>query len=63
MNPQQVIKLYELLSEREQALIAELISRLLPDDIATPDDLVAIQKSQAEYERGDVVRMEDIDWR
>lgn len=64
MSPdtQHVAEMYEQLSEREQALIAELIARLLPDDVATPDDLIAIAKSQAEYERGDTVRMEDINW-
>jgi len=34
----------------------------LPDDVATPDDLIAIAKSQLEYERGETVRLEDIDW-
>jgi len=62
MSAQQIASMYALLGDREQALIAELISRLLPDDIATPHDLAAIAKSQEEYERGDVVRMEDIDW-
>ncbi|MCL2811865.1 MAG: hypothetical protein FWD25_08250 [Clostridia bacterium] len=62
MNTQQVARMYELLGDQEQTLIAQLISRLLPDDIATPDDLAAIAKSRVEYERGDVVRMEDIDW-
>ena len=62
MNTQQVARMYELLGDQEQTLIAQLISRLLPDDIATPEDLAAIAKSQVEYERGDVVRMDDIDW-
>lgn len=62
MNAQAVARMYRLLGDREQALIAELISRLLPDDVATPADQAAIKKSQKEYERGDVVRMEDIDW-
>jgi len=34
---------------------------LLPDDVAKPSDLAAIAKSQ-EYDRGDTVRMEDVDW-
>ena len=61
-NSQSVAALYEQLSEREQSIIAELICRLLPDDIATPADLAAIAKSQDDYERGEVVRIEDIDW-
>ncbi len=42
----------ELLSEREQELIFELISRMLPDDVATPQDLADIAQVRAEYARG-----------
>ena len=59
---QNVAQMYDQLSEREQSIIAELIYRLLPDDIATPDDLRAIAKSQADYERGEIVSHDDIDW-
>ena len=62
MRTQQVVSMYEQLSDREQLLIAELICHLLPDDIATPADLAAIAKSQEEYERGETIRMEDINW-
>jgi FixJ family two-component response regulator len=59
---QNVAQMYDQLSEREQSIIAELIYRLLPDDIATPDDLIAIAESQADYERGEVVSHDDMDW-
>jgi len=59
---QNVAQMYDQLSEREQSIIAELIYRLLPDDIATPDDLIAIAESQANYERGEVVSHDDMDW-
>jgi len=62
MSTAKVAQLYEQLGEREQSIIAELILRLLPDDVATPADLAAIAKAQAEYERGEFVRHEDIDW-
>ena len=61
-STQHIAKMYEQLSEREQTLITELIACLLPDDVATPEDITAIAKSQAEYKRGNIVRMEDIDW-
>jgi len=53
----------ELLSEREQSIITELIYRLLPDDVATPADLAAIAKSQEDYERGETTRHEEINWK
>jgi hypothetical protein len=57
-----VAQMYNQLSEREQSIIAELIYRLLPDDIATPDDLIAIAESQTDYDRGETVSHDDIDW-
>ena len=59
---QNVAHLYEQLSEREQSIIAELIYRLLPDDIATPDDLITIAESQTDYERGETISHNDINW-
>ncbi|MCL2079918.1 MAG: hypothetical protein FWH17_08790 [Oscillospiraceae bacterium] len=62
MSTVTIAKLYEQLGEREQSIIAELIWRLLPDDVATPADLAAIAKSQEEYDRGEFIRHEDINW-
>ena len=59
---QSIAQMYDQLSEREQSIIAELISRLLPDDVATPADLTAIAESQRDYERGDTVSHDDINW-
>jgi len=59
---QSIAKMYDQLSEREQSIIAELISRLLPDDVATPSDLAAIAESQKDYERGETVCHSDINW-
>ena len=63
MSAQNIARMYELLSEREQSIIAELIYRLLPDDVATPTDLAAIAKSQEDYERGETIRHEEINWK
>jgi len=57
-----IAQMYDQLSEREQSIIAELISRLLPDDVATPADFSAIAESQKDYERGETVSHDDIDW-
>jgi len=59
---QSIAQMYDQLSEREQSIIAELISRLLPDDVATPADLTAIAESQRDYERGETVSHVDINW-
>jgi len=59
---QSIAQMYDQLSEREQSIIAELISRLLPDDVATPADLTAIAESQRDYERGETVSHDDINW-
>ena len=59
---QSIAQMYDQLSEREQSIIAELISRLLPDDVATPADLAAIAESQRDYESGETVSHDDINW-
>ena len=63
MSPttQKLIDMVELLSDREKELICELITRILPDDVATPEDLADIAQARAEYARGETVRLEDID--
>ena len=42
--------------------VYELMIRLAPDDIATPDDLAAHTAAMDEYRRGETVAHEDIDW-
>jgi len=59
---QSIAQMYDQLSEREQSIIAELISRLLPDDVATSADLTAIAESQRDYERGETISHDDINW-
>ena len=58
----QAFKVFDLLSEQEQTLVYELMTRLAPDDIATPDDLAAHAAAMDEYRRGETVAHEDIDW-
>ena len=59
---QQAFNVFDLLTEREQTLIFELIMSLAPDDIATPEDISAHVAAMKDFERGDCVRHEDIDW-
>ena len=58
----QLVNLIDCLPEQEQLLIYEIVKRFIPDDVATPADLAAIAKANAEFERGEYVRHEDIDW-
>jgi len=59
-NIKNITDVVELLSEKEQSLIYELIIRLLPDNIATKEDIADIERARGEYARGETVRLEDI---
>lgn len=52
----------DYLSERQQALVFEIVQNFLPDDVATADDLEAHKAAMREYANGETVRHEDIDW-
>ena len=56
----QIANVAELLSEKEQNLIYELIIRMLPDDKATKEDIADIKAARSEYKQGETVRLEDI---
>jgi hypothetical protein len=56
----QIANMVEMLPVKEQSLIFELVSRLLPDDIATPEDIKAIEEARAEYARGETISLEDV---
>ena len=52
----------ERLEAPEQNLVLELMKRLLPDDIATTEDIRDITLARQELAKGDVVDFNDIDW-
>ena len=63
----QIVNMIDMLPEQEQDLAFELIKRLVlawdPDYTkATPDEIADHETAILEYERGDIVRQEDIDW-
>ena len=64
MSPirEQLVGVIDCLPETEQSLVLEIARRFLPDDIATPDDLEAIQEARAEYARGQTIPHEAINW-
>ena len=59
----QAATMFDLLEEQEQQIIIALMQRLLPDDIATPEDIADIEKARAEYLAGEAVSMDEIDWK
>ena len=64
---QQAVEMLDILPETEQNFALEFIKRLVlawdPDFTkVTPVEAESLRIADDEYERGDVVRMEDIDW-
>lgn len=64
MSPirKQLDEMIDCLPEQEQILLFEIVKRFVPDDIATADDLAAIEAARAEYARGETVSHEGINW-
>lgn len=64
MSPvrEQLVGVIDCLPETEQSLLLEIARRFLPDDVATPDDIEAIRGARAEYEAGQTIPHEAINW-
>ena len=54
MSPikKQLIDVIDYLPEKEQTLLLEIAKRFVSDDVATQDDILAIQTARKEYENG-----------
>ena len=59
---QQAFIIFDLLPEKEQALILELMKSLASDDIATPNDIATHNVAMEDYRRGETINHNDIDW-
>ena len=57
-----LVDMIDYLPEQEQLIIFEIVKRFIPDDVATPEDLADIKTANEEFERGEFVSHEDIDW-
>lgn len=64
MSPirEQLADVIDCLPEAEQTLLLEIARRFVRDDVATPDDLHAIQAARAEYAQGKAVPHSAINW-
>jgi hypothetical protein len=58
----QLVGVIDCLPEQEQSLLLEIARRFLPDDTATPDDLLDIRQARAEHARGETISHEAINW-
>ena len=59
---QQAFEVFDLLTEREQFLVFELIKSLAPDDIATPDDIAVHTAAMEDYRKGETISHDAINW-
>lgn len=59
----QLVEVIDILPETEQSLLLEIARRFMPDDVATPDDLAAIEAARAEYAAGETVPHDAINWK
>ncbi|MDR2861972.1 MAG: hypothetical protein LBV07_05435 [Syntrophobacterales bacterium] len=61
-NRQQLHALVDLVDEDVLDTLYNVMIRFVPDDVATPDEIEAIEQARAEFARGEFVRHEDINW-
>ena len=59
----QLVEVIDILPETEQSLLLEIARRFMPDDVATQDDLAAIEAARAEYAAGETVPHDAINWK
>ena len=57
-----LVEMIDCLPEQDQVLVFEIVKRFVPDDVATADDLRAIQAAHEEYVLGETVSHNDINW-
>ena len=58
----QLMEIIDCIPEKEQILLYEIAKHFVSDDTATEDDLSAIQQAREEYENGETINYEKIDW-
>jgi hypothetical protein len=50
------------MEELDRKFLLEVALRMLPDDIATPDDLSAIEDGDRDYRNGETLSDSEINW-
>jgi len=59
----ELVEAIDFLEESELALLLEIARRFIPDDVATQEDIFDIQLADEEFECGEYVLQEDIEWK
>jgi len=59
----ELVETIDFLEESELALLLEIARRFMPDDVATPEDILDIQLADEEFERGEYVLHDEIEWK
>ena len=61
----QMMSMVELIPEKEIPLIIEVLKRFISyeadEDIATPDDIIAIEEGEKEYMAGQTLSLDDFE--
>jgi hypothetical protein len=58
----QAFKAFDMLTDKQQNLIYELIMALAPDDITSTDDVLTYEEAVKAYQNGDVVSHSEVKW-
>ena len=58
----QINVIVEQLPEAEQRLVFELVKRISPDDVLSPEDIADIKEARAEYAKGETVPGYAVGW-
>jgi hypothetical protein len=58
----QAFKAFDMLTDKQQSLIYDLIMDLAPDDIASADDILTHEEAVKAYQKGDLVSHNDVKW-
>jgi len=62
VNHAPAYRVIDLVEEKQLDILYRVICQFIPEDMATPDEIEAIEKGRAEIAEGEFVCFEDIDW-
>lgn len=62
VSRQQLHDLVDIVDASEYDLAYRLLTKLVEEDVATPDEIEAIREGRKDFEQGRTVKHEDINW-
>ena len=60
---QQLHTLVDIIDEAGLETLYNVMVRFVPDDVATPDEVEAIEQAREEFARGEFYRDDEINWK